>query len=158
MAELKQSANELENELFKNIQPDYNQNDSTKLDYIKNKPGQYEHYYFNLKEFTDAQMASSSFNHSVTNPSSNVYCDKINISIVLGLGGMDNGSFYNITNIPYQAMIVNEDPHLINPQNFKNIGISSSIIQETLGSDNVLWFDTMTTIHKDYLTYDTSNF
>jgi hypothetical protein len=27
-----------ENELFKNIQPDYNQNDSTKLDYIKNKP------------------------------------------------------------------------------------------------------------------------
>lgn len=133
------------------LQADWLETDETKIGYIKNKTGASEYYSFNLKDFVDIEFGSTTINHTVSNPSSNAYYDTFTIAGLIGLGGMDNGKYVNITNIPYEVLYINDAPYLKNRQSFKNIGISSPSLKQFFNYDGIVWFDTIETLHKKWL-------
>jgi hypothetical protein len=142
---------EISEPYVKFLQADWLETDETKIGYIKNKTGASEYYSFNLKDFVDIEFGSTTINHTVSNPSSNAYYDTLTIAGLIGLGGIDNGKYVNITNIPYEVLYINDAPYLKNIQSFKNIGISSPSLKQFFNYDGIVWFDTIETLHKKWL-------
>ena len=134
------------------LQADWLERDEAKIGYIKNKPSTGDYYFFNLKNFADIEQATKDYTHSVKNPSSNVYNDYFALNVVLGLGGVKEQTYYNITNIPYETLCINDYPYITDKHRFKNMGLKSPAFKQLLNYDGIVWFDAIEDYLRDILT------
>lgn len=134
------------------LQADWSEKDEAKIGYIKNKPSTGDYYFFNLKDFADSGCATKQYAHAVKNPSSNVYNDYFALNVVLGLGGINGQTYYNITNIPYETLCINDYPYITDKHRFKNMGLKSPAFKQLLNYDGIVWFDAIEDCLRDILT------